>query len=311
MEAILQTHLPLPLLRQGKVREIYELGDDLLLVASDRISAFDCVLPQPIPDKGTVLTQMSAYWFDRTVQLIGNHCIAADPSGIMAHHPELGGTVDQWAGRGMVVRRATPFPVECILRGYITGSAWKEYQESGTLAGESLPEHLLESQELESPIFSPATKAEEGHDENITFEQMKEIVGIKVAEYLREVSLSLYADARSAARSVGIIIADTKFEFGTTVSGEVLLIDEVLTPDSSRFWPADQYAPGSTPPSLDKQPVRDYLESVITEGHWDRHPPAPDLPDEVIASTTRRYREAFQTITGGELPDFTHYDGGD
>jgi len=243
--------------------------------------------------------------------LIGNHCIATDPSEIMALHPELGETVDQWAGRGMVVRRATPFPVECIVRGYITGSAWKEYQESGTLAGESLPEHLLESQELESPIFSPATKAEEGHDENVTFDQMKDIVGIKVAEYLRDVSLSLYADARSAARSVGIIIADTKFEFGTTVSGEVLLIDEVLTPDSSRFWPADQYAPGSTPPSLDKQPVRDYLESVITEGHWDRHPPAPDLPDKVIASTTRRYREAFQTITGGELPDFTHYDGGD
>ncbi|MEE8487040.1 MAG: phosphoribosylaminoimidazolesuccinocarboxamide synthase [Gemmatimonadota bacterium] len=311
MEAILQTHLPLPLLRQGKVREIYDLGDDLLLVASDRISAFDCVLPQPIPDKGAVLTQMSAYWFDRTVQLIGNHCIATDPSEIMALHPELRGIADQWAGRGMLVRRAMPFPVECVVRGYITGSAWKEYQESGTLAGELLPESLLESHELESPIFSPATKAEEGHDENITFDQMKEIVGIKVAEHLRDVSLSLYVKARSAARCVGIIIADTKFEFGTTVSGEVLLIDEVLTPDSSRFWPADQYAPGSTPPSLDKQPVRDYLESVITDGHWDRHPPAPDLPDEVIASTTRRYRVAFQTITGSELPDFTHYDGGD
>lgn len=305
MEAILQTHLPLPLLRQGKVREIYELGEGLLLVASDRISAFDCVLPQPIPDKGAVLTQMSAYWFDRTVQLIGNHCIATDPSEIMALHPELGGTVDQWAGRGMVVRRATPFPVECIVRGYITGSAWKEYQVSGTLAGESLPEHLLESQELESPIFSPATKAEEGHDENITFDQMKDIVGIKVAEYLREVSLSLYADARSAARSVGIIIADTKFEFGTTVSGEVLLIDEVLTPDSSRFWPADQYTPGSTPPSLDKQPVRDYLESVIADGNWNRQAPAPDLPDEVVASTTARYREAYRKITGSDLPAFT------
>jgi len=305
MEAILQTHLALPLLRQGKVREMYELGDDLLLVASDRISAFDCVLPQPIPDKGSVLTQMSAYWFDRTVHVIGNHCIATDPASIIALRPELEESVAQWAGRGMLVRRANPFPVECVVRGYITGSAWKEYRESGTLAGEFLPEGLLESQELESPIFSPATKAEEGHDENITFEQMKSIVGIKVAEHLRDVSLALYSEARSAARNAGIIIADTKFAVGTAGAGEVLLIDEALTPDSARFWPADQYAPGSTPPSLDKQPVRDYLESVIADGNWDRQPPAPDLPDEVIASTTQRYRAAFRTITGSELPNFT------
>jgi len=305
MEAIQETHLPLPLVRQGKVREMYDLGDDLLLVASDRISAFDCVLPRPIPDKGAVLTQMSAWWFDRTQSVIGNHCMAADPEELLALRPELGQTRDQWAGRGMLVRRAEPFPVECVVRGYITGSAWKEYRESGTLAGEKLPDGLLESQELESPIFSPATKAEEGHDENITFAQMQEIVGSKVAEHLRDVSLALYSEARSAARQSGIIIADTKFEFGTTAGGEVILIDEALTPDSSRFWPADQYSPGSTPPSLDKQPVRDYLESVIGMGSWDRKAPAPDLPDQVVASTTQRYREAFRTITGSELPDFT------
>ncbi|TFG62820.1 MAG: phosphoribosylaminoimidazolesuccinocarboxamide synthase [Gemmatimonadales bacterium] len=305
MEAIQETHLPLPLLRRGKVREMYDLGDDLLLVASDRISAFDCVLPQPIPDKGAVLTQISAHWFDRTKSVIGNHCIAADPAEVIALRPELEKTRDLWAGRGMLVRRAIPFPVECVVRGYITGSAWNEYRESGTLAGERLPDGLLESQELESPIFSPATKAEEGHDENITFEQMKQFIGSKVAEHLRDVSLALYSDACLAARQSGIIIADTKFEFGTTPGGEVLLIDEALTQDSSRFWPADQYAPGHTPASLDKQPVRDYLESVIADGKWDRQPPAPDLPGEVVAFTTRRYREAFRTITGSELPDFT------
>ncbi len=310
MEAIRELHLPLPLLRQGKVRELYDLGDDLLLVTSDRISAFDCILPQPIPDKGAVLTQMSRFWFDRTSRLIGNHCIAADPDEIVIHRPDLDDTRDDWAGRGMLVRRATPFPVECIVRGYITGSAWKEYKDSGTLAGERLPDGLVESQELDTPIFSPATKAEVGHDENIPFGQMKRLVGIKVAEHLRYVSLALYAYARAAAREAGIIIADTKFEFGTTASGELLLIDEALTPDSSRFWPADQYVPGRTPPSLDKQPVRDYLESVITAGNWNRKAPAPDLPDEVVTSTTLRYREAYRRITGSDLPAFKPYTTG-
>ena len=305
MEAIRETHLPLPLLRRGKVRELYDLGDDLLLVASDRISAFDCILPQPIPDKGAVLTQMSRFWFDHTSRLIGNHCIAADPDEIVVLHPDLDETRDDWAGRGMLVRRAAPFPVECVVRGYITGSAWKEYKDSGTLAGERLPDGLVESQELDSPIFSPATKAEKGHDENITFGQMKRLLGINVAEHLRDVSLALYAYARAAARDSGIIIADTKFEFGTTASGEVLLIDEALTPDSSRFWPADQYGPGSTPTSLDKQPVRDYLESVFADGKWNRQAPAPDLPEDVVASTTLRYREAFRRITGSELPAYT------
>jgi len=304
MRVIQETHLPLPLLRQGKVREMYELGDELLLVASDRISAFDCVLPRPIPDKGAVLTQISAYWFERTSELVGNHCVSADPDEIVERRPELAETRDVWAGRGMLVRRATPFPVECVVRGFITGSAWREYERSGTLAGEPLPEGLVEADELEPPIFSPATKAEEGHDENITFEQMKKVVGTKVAEHLREVSLEVYGAARRHARERGIIIADTKFEFGTTSTGEVVLIDEVLTPDSSRFWPASEYEPGRTPPSLDKQPVRDYLQGLVDAGRWNKQPPAPDLPDEVVSSTTTRYREAYRRITGRELPDF-------
>jgi phosphoribosylaminoimidazole-succinocarboxamide synthase len=191
-----------------------------------------------------------------------------------------------------------------VVRGFITGSAWREYRRSGTLAGEPLPEGLVEAQELDPPIFSPATKAEEGHDENITFEEMKRIVGTKVAEHLRQVSLDLYTFAREHARKQGIIIADTKFEFGTAASGEVVVIDEVLTPDSSRFWPASEYAPGATPPSLDKQPVRDYLQGLVDDGEWDKQPPAPDLPDDVVASTTARYREAYARITGSELPDF-------
>jgi phosphoribosylaminoimidazole-succinocarboxamide synthase len=304
MRVIQETSLPLPLLRQGKVREMYEVGDDLLLVASDRISAFDCVLPQPIPDKGAVLTQISRYWFDRTEDVVGNHCISADPDEIVELKPELAETRDVWAGRGMLVLRVNPFPVECVVRGFITGSAWREYRRSGTLAGEPLPEGLVEAQELDPPIFSPATKAEEGHDENITFEEMKRIVGTKVAEHLRQVSLDLYTFAREHARKQGIIIADTKFEFGTAASGEVVVIDEVLTPDSSRFWPASEYAPGATPPSLDKQPVRDYLQGLVDDGEWDKQPPAPDLPDDVVASTTARYREAYARITGSELPDF-------
>lgn len=304
VEAIRETHLAFPLLRQGKVREMYEVGDDLLLVASDRISAFDCILPQPIPSKGAVLTQISSYWFSQTPDIVKNHCISADPDEIVELHPELEESRETWTGRGMLVRRARPFPVECVVRGFITGSAWKEYRQSGTLAGEPLPDGLLEAQELSPPIFSPATKAETGHDENITFDQMRQIVGLQVAEHLRDVSLSLYTFARARARERGIIIADTKFEFGTTMAGEVILIDEALTPDSSRFWPADGYAPGATPPSLDKQPVRDHLESLVAAGEWDRQPPAPDLPDEIVSSTADRYREAYRRITGAVLPDF-------
>lgn len=304
MSAVEQTDLPFPLLRQGKVREMYDLGEHLLLVASDRISAFDCVIPQPIPDKGAVLTQMSDYWFSRTGHIVQNHCLSADPDQIVEMEPRLSSTRDRWAGRGMLVRRADPFPIECVVRGFITGSAWKEYRTTGTLAGEPLPEGLVEAQQLEEPIFSPATKAEEGHDENITFTQVKGVLGSKVAEYLKETSLSLYRFARDHARRSGIIIADTKFEFGTSPMGELLLIDEALTPDSSRFWPESEYEPGHTPPSLDKQPVRDYLEELVQAGKWNRLPPAPDLPDSVVASTTERYREAYERITSDPLPEF-------
>ena len=283
---------------------MYDLDDALLMVASDRISAFDCILPQPIPDKGAVLTQISRFWFDRSSHVVQNHCISADPAEIVRLRPELEDTRDQWAGRGMLVEKTEPFPIECVVRGYITGSAWKEYRDSSTLAGEPLAEGLVEAQELDPSIFSPATKADSGHDENITFDQMMGVVGTKVAEYLRGTSLDLYSFARDYARGRGILIADTKFEFGTARTGEVLLIDEALTPDSSRFWPADEYLPGRTPPSLDKQPVRDYLEGLVEAGEWDRLPLAPDLPPDIVASTSERYREAYSRLTGAELPEY-------
>ena len=296
-----QVELPFPLLREGKVRSMYDLGDRLLLVATDRISAFDCILPDPIPDKGAVLTQISAFWFEGTDQIIANHLLAADPDEMVALAPELAETRTEWSHRGMLVRRAETFPVECVVRGFISGSAWKEYRESGTLAGEPLPEGLQESSELLEPIFSPATKAEEGHDENITFERMCEILGRETGERLRDLSLSLYGFGRDYLRERGILLADTKFEFGRAADGEILLIDEAMTPDSSRFWPADTYSPGRGQPSLDKQPVRDYLDQLVQQGEWDRSPPAPPLPSEVVETTSLRYREAYRRIVGREL----------
>jgi phosphoribosylaminoimidazole-succinocarboxamide synthase len=296
-----QVELPFPLLREGKVRSMYELGDRLLLVATDRISAFDCILPDPIPDKGAVLTQISAFWFEGTKQIIANHLLAAEPDGMIAQAPELAETRTEWSQRGMLVRRAETFPVECVVRGFISGSAWKEYSQSGTLAGEPLPEGLQESSELPEPIFSPATKADEGHDENITFERMCEILGRETGERLRDLSLSLYGFGRDYLRERGILLADTKFEFGRTADGEILLIDEAMTPDSSRFWPADTYSPGRGQPSLDKQPVRDYLDQLVQQGGWDRSPPAPPLPSEVVETTSLRYREAYRRIVGHEL----------
>jgi phosphoribosylaminoimidazole-succinocarboxamide synthase len=304
MAAVKQTSLPFPVLRTGKVREMYDLGDRLLMVASDRVSAFDCVIPQPIPHKGEVLTQISSFWFSITEHIVRSHCLSADPYEIVAAEPRLEETRDAWAGRGMLVQRAEPFPIECVVRGFIAGSAWKEYRQSGTLAGEPLPEGLQESEELEEPIFSPATKAEEGHDENITFDHVKRIVGTKLAEFLKEKSLELYTFAREHERRKGIIIADNNFEFGTSLTGELLLIDEALTPDSSRFWPADQYEVGRSQPSLDKQPVRDFLDGLVQNGDWDRQPPAPDLTDEIVESTSERYREAYRRLTGDELPEF-------
>ncbi|HKK26701.1 MAG TPA: phosphoribosylaminoimidazolesuccinocarboxamide synthase [Gemmatimonadota bacterium] len=305
MAVIDRTDLPLSLLHRGKVRDVYEVDPStLLLVASDRISAYDCVLPQPIPRKGAVLTQISAFWFARTSDIVRNHCLSADPDEIVRLRPGLAECRDGWAGRGMLVERAEPFPVECVVRGYLAGSGWREYRDHGTLIGERLPDGLLEGGELDEPRFTPATKAEEGHDENITFEDMREILGLNTATILKEFSLSVYRRGRDEARERGIILADTKFEFGTSLgSGEILLIDEALTPDSSRFWPADTWEPGRTQPSLDKQPVRDFLDGLVEAGEWDRQPPAPDLTGEVVRATTDRYLQAYRRLTGEELPD--------
>jgi phosphoribosylaminoimidazole-succinocarboxamide synthase len=293
--------LDLPLFREGKVREVYELGSDLFLVATDRLSAHDVVMDEPIPYKGQVLTQLSLWWFERTGDIVVNHLISADSDEIIKRHPPLADSRDRWEGRSMLVRRTNPFPVECVVRGYITGSAWKEYRASGTLAGEPLPDGLIEAQRLDPPIFSPATKATDGHDENITFEQVRGIVGTAVANTLRDLSLKLYERAREIALEGGVILADTKFEFGVGRDGEILLIDEVLTPDSSRFWLTELYEPGQSQESYDKQPVRDYLDVLVGRGEWIKQPPPPTLPDEVVDSTSKRYLRAYELVTGKPL----------
>jgi phosphoribosylaminoimidazole-succinocarboxamide synthase len=300
---IARTELPVPLLRRGKVRDVYDLGDALLLVATDRLSAFDVILPQPIPRKGEVLTLISAWWFARTADLVANHFLSVDPELIAERYPLLAPEMEVWERRSMLVRKLTPLPVECVVRGYLAGSAWKEYQTSGTLAGEPLPQGLTESDRLPAPLFSPATKAEEGHDENITFEQAARVLGDAAAEEVRRASLRLYQRGRELARSRGIIIADTKFEFGRDDSNSIRVMDEMMTPDSSRFWPADTYRPGRPQPSFDKQPVRDYLEDLVRAGSWDRQPPAPELPAEQIAETSERYQQAFSRLTGVALDD--------
>ena len=300
-ETIAGTNLPFPLLRRGKVRDVYDLGDALLLVATDRVSAFDVVLPQPIPRKGEVLTLISAWWFARTRDIVPGHLISVDPDRIVERYPELGPTRSQWQRRSMLVRKLTPFPVECVVRGYLSGSAWKEYRDRGTLAGEPLPAGMVESDRMAEPTFSPATKAEEGHDENITYGEVERQLGSHIARRLRETSIALYERGRDVAAEHGIIIADTKFEFGRSDEGEIVLIDEVLTPDSSRFWPADRYRTGQGQASLDKQPLRDYLESLVEQGEWDKQPPAPDLPDEVISGLSARYQDVFHRLTGSTL----------
>lgn len=298
--------IPLPLLSRGKVREVYEVDSTtLLMVASDRISAFDVVLPQAIPGKGEVLTQMTAWWLDRLGKRVPHHLLTADPEVIVDRHPELAGSRPAWERRAMLVRRTKPILVECVVRGYITGSAWSEYSRNGTLAGEALEAGLRESEMLEPPIFSPATKAHEGHDENITFGRMSELLGGEMAEKLRGLSLDIYSFGRTLAAESGIILADTKFEFGIPVgagSETPILIDEVLTPDSSRFWPRESYAVGRGQPSLDKQPVRDWLKTLTD---WDRTPPAPPLPDEVARATSQRYRDAFRRLADTELSDYS------
>lgn len=299
---LVASHLPLPLLRRGKVREMYEVdADTLLMVASDRVSAFDVVLREPVTFKGAVLTQISAFWFRRLAHVVPNHLLAAEAAGIVAKVPALAPHRTTLAGRSMLVRRTTPIPFECVVRGYLSGSAWAEYRRSGTLAGEPLPAGLIESGKLDPPIFSPATKAESGHDENVPFGRLVQALGASLAETLKRSSLALYEEGRAYAAGRGIIIADTKFEFGTAPDGTLLLIDEVLTPDSSRFWPADRYRPGESQPSFDKQPLRDFLANLKAQGRWDGNDPPPPLPPFVIAATSARYREAFRLVTGQSL----------
>jgi phosphoribosylaminoimidazole-succinocarboxamide synthase len=277
---------------RGKVRDIYELGDRLLIVATDRLSAFDVVLPTPIPDKGKVLTQLSLFWFERLRDVVPNHVITAtDFSGVLAPHRNL------LRGRAMVVRRTEPIRIECVVRGYLAGSGWRDYQSTGAVCGVPLPPGLRESARLPEPIFTPATKASSGHDENISFEDAAERIGRKLAERLRAVSIDIYRRAAQHAEQCGILIADTKFEFGL-LGDQLIWIDEALTPDSSRFWPADGYAAGRPQPSFDKQYVRDYLDGT----GWSKQPPAPELPDEVVAATRGRYREAYRRLAGKELP---------
>lgn len=304
MQIVTYTRIPgLAEPQRGKVRDIYDLGDRLLIVATDRISAFDVVLPNGIPDKGRVLTQLSLYWFDRTQHIVPNHLVSADIDAIVEAVTSAGGQVDgdvrqMLEGRSMLVVKAKPYPIECVVRGYLAGSLWKEYVQAGgrehpvTLHGIPLPAGLRESDRLEEPIFTPATKAETGHDMNISLEQAVQIAG-EVARELARLSIEVYRFAREEAAGRGIIIADTKFEFGEK-DGRILLIDEVLTPDSSRFWAVDDYVPGRSQPSFDKQYVRDWLEST----GWDKTPPAPNLPDEVVAKTSEKYREAYRRITG-------------
>jgi phosphoribosylaminoimidazole-succinocarboxamide synthase len=301
---LVESALPLPLLRRGKVREVYEVDEEtLLLVASDRVSAFDVVMREPVAHKGAVLTQLSAFWFRQLANVMPSHLITAVAAEIVQRVPAVAGAREMINGRAMLVRRTTPVPFECVVRGYITGSAWAEYAKSGTLAGEPLPSGLTESARLEPAIFSPATKAETGHDENVTFAQVAQALGRPLAERLRHASLALYEAGRAYAGPRGIIIADTKFEFGTTADGTLLVIDEILTPDSSRFWPADRYEAGRSQPSFDKQPLRDYLAGLKRQGKWNGDAPPPPLPAEVVAATSARYLDAYRLITGYALSE--------
>jgi phosphoribosylaminoimidazole-succinocarboxamide synthase len=301
MTGVATTALPLSVLRRGKVRDVYEVdADRLLLVATDRVSAFDVVMRETVPYKGAVLTQLTAWWLDHLQGEVPHHRISANADEIVREVPALEPHHDLLRGRAMLTWRADVFPVECVLRGYIAGSAWKEYRASGTLAGEALQPGLKESDRLEPPVFSPATKAETGHDENITIAHMARVVGERATQELERLTRAVYARGRSIAEPRGIIIADTKFEFGVR-DGRIIIVDEVLTPDSSRFWPAYDYAPGRSQPSFDKQPLRDYLDAERRAGRWSGDYPPPSLPDAVVQATSMRYRDAFRRITGSDL----------
>jgi phosphoribosylaminoimidazole-succinocarboxamide synthase len=302
MNTMLASDLPLPRIGRGKVRDIYAVGDDrVLLVTTDRISAFDVVMSETIPMKGAVLTQISAWWFDQLEGVVPHHMISADADAIIKEAPALKDHRADLAGRAMLCRRTEVFPIECVIRGYISGSAWKEYAQQGTLAGEKLPPGLLESAKLEPAIFSPATKAETGHDENITVARMREVVGDEVAYELESMARAVYTLGEKISRDQGIIIADTKFEFGRDRTGRIILIDEVMSPDSSRFWAADVYKPGRPQPSFDKQPLRDYLDAERRAGRWNGDAPPPPLPASVVDATSTRYLEAYRRVTGSEL----------
>ena len=292
---LLQTSLDgLPLVRRGKVRDLYDCGSALLMVATDRISAFDYVLGSGIPDKGRILTQLSAFWFERTGGIVPNHVIS---TATRDYPPHLAPYADLLEGRSMLVRKTTPLPIECVARGYLSGSGWKDYQATGAICGITLPAGLAESDRLPEPIFTPATKADSGHDLNISASEAAAVVGKELLDRLERLTMELYAFGVNHADSRGIVLADTKFEFGLTDTGELLLIDEVLTPDSSRYWPRDTYHPGGPQPSFDKQFVRDYLESI----RWNKQPPVPSLPDGVVARTRGKYLEAYRRLTGREL----------
>ncbi|GAC1494305.1 MAG: phosphoribosylaminoimidazolesuccinocarboxamide synthase [Gemmatimonadaceae bacterium] len=300
--------LPLPAFRRGKVRDVYEVdAERLLIVATDRVSAFDVVMGETIPYKGAVLTQITAWWLRQLEKEVEHHMLSVSTSEIVREVPRLHGHEQAIAGRAMLCRRSTVFPVECVVRGYLAGSAWKEYRERGTLAGEALPKGLRESDRLDPPIFSPATKADEGHDENITIDRMRSTIGDRAASELERLARRIYEAGRPIAATRGIIIADTKFEFGRANStggqggDKVILVDEVLTPDSSRFWPADTYEPGHAQPSFDKQPLRDYLDAEKRAGRWDGNYPPPRLPKEVIDATSERYLDIYRRLTGQAL----------
>ena len=295
-QGIKTQNLPgIPKVGQGKVRELFEVDGHLLMVATDRISAFDVILPNAIPHKGKVLTQLSAFWFERLAGMVDHHLVSVQvdefPAPLQPFREEL-------AGRSMLVRKCTPLPIECVVRGYLAGSGWAEYRQSETICGSRLPSGLVESAELPEPIFTPATKATNGHDENISFDRAAQIIGPELAEQVRDLSLRIYNRAREYALEKGIIICDTKFEFGMEGS-RLLLIDEVLTPDSSRFWPADEFEPGKSQPSFDKQFIRDYLETL----DWDKAPPGPELPSSIVEATSQRYLEAYRLLTGKNLAE--------
>ena len=302
MSAMTTSDLPLERIARGKVRDVYAVdADRLLLVATDRVSAYDVVMAEPIPQKGAVLTQVSAWWFRQLGDAVKHHMISADAGEIASAVPALAPYRAAITGRAMLCRRAAVFPIECVVRGYITGSAWREYAKTGTLAGEALPAGLKESGRLDPPVFSPATKAESGHDENITVGRMREILGAEATAELERLTRVVYTKGRDVALNQGIIIADTKFEFGRTASGEIILIDEVMTPDSSRFWPAEGYAPGRPQPSFDKQPLRDWLDVERHAGRWNGEAPPPKLPREIVEATSKRYLEAYRRLTGADL----------